>query len=90
MKIRIEIKNNHIANGIRFSAASCPIALAIKDRIKENYSIGVTDCVRIYYNGRLYHSTSNEWSKVFIGLFDNGYPCYESAFIFDLPEEVLK
>lgn len=68
MNVRVRIKQKHIAEGVRESVHSCPIALAVKEAL-------LTDAVQVnrenmWVNGKFFELERAE--QRFVDSFDNG------------------
>ncbi len=71
--LTIRVRKSHILSGIPAAAGACPIALAMKEKVRGSVSVA---CGAIYWalrNGRYYRSsTMPKEAQVFANDFDRG------------------
>jgi hypothetical protein len=83
--MKIQVKQEHINDGLRGNNSQCPIALAVGDAFPEAKLVSVrSKSIFVYHDpvGRKVFKQSEEVQK-FVGEFDKGFKVY--PFSFELP-----
>ena len=95
--IEIQVTEEHIKDGKRTDCKFCPVALAIRDKVKSEYIVDITEIIFIYNSQRLIKLDHTPETKAFIPDFDSYDPdlpaCFQPkpfSFSLDIPQEYLK
>jgi len=86
-EIEINVTENDIKLGKSRSCDFCPIARAIKRRIKKGI------CVQVYFSlhcNRKFICDMPDTASYFVRSFDDGYPVSPFRFKIEIPKEYLK
>ena len=88
MRKVIEVTQKHIDIGTPLHSNHCPIALAVKEHLKEKISFGISQ-IQYHIDEFEFGNTMDE-VKEFISRFDNNLSVQPFTFELDIPDEYLR
>lgn len=87
MKVRVSVTKNDIARGVRLDDRRCPIARAVRRRVRPNVAVSVSD---LFVRCNNHYAKLPAKAQAFVAQFDMDIQPAPMTFTLNIPKAVLR